>query len=245
MKVFNRQNEALDVLVEGKMDANETIVFAHGRGSNKHENILVNISKELEDKYRIVRFDFSSCGESEGKSEDGDIDKWATDLNAVLEFVRSEFPTSKINILAHSLGGFITANASPDNINKIIMTGIPNSDANFTIERSVKRMIAKGGTIDFEGISTYPRSSGRIDKVGPNYWKALQKFNPLSSVEDLAKKTELTLVHPIQDDVIGNEHMEEYKTVPKVNYIELDGDHSFSTMISRINLINKINEILS
>ena len=60
-EIRNKFGERIDALVEGKEDADATIVFVHGSGTDKNEgeNLFVDISKTLGKKFRIVRFDFS------------------------------------------------------------------------------------------------------------------------------------------------------------------------------------------
>lgn len=85
MEVRNKHGERLDVVVEGSGDT--TIVFVHGMGTDKNEGstrLLADVSAVLQKDYRIVRFDLSGYGNSEGTSEEGNLYKWADDLQAVL-----------------------------------------------------------------------------------------------------------------------------------------------------------------
>ena len=83
--VNNAVGEKIDVLVEGNLNSPISIVFVHGFGKNKDESagLFVDISSVLRE-YRVVRFDFTGYGKSEGKQEDTSLVKEASDLNSVL-----------------------------------------------------------------------------------------------------------------------------------------------------------------
>lgn len=117
-KICNSRGEKIDALVEGTNNG-ITIVMAHGFGTQKDEyaGFFTDISKSLSPLARVVRFDFSGYGKSEGREEDSDLNKMADDLASVLAWVRSEFG-GRIMIIAHSLGTLVTRVLSPDGIEK-------------------------------------------------------------------------------------------------------------------------------
>ena len=79
MKIKNENGENIDLLVEGNPNSNITLVFAHGFGTNKDENsnLFIDLAKPFLEKYRVIRFDFSGYGQSEGRQEDASITKSA------------------------------------------------------------------------------------------------------------------------------------------------------------------------
>lgn len=46
----------------------------------------------------------------------------------------------------------------------------------------------------------------------------------------------------MQDDVVGNEYFEEYKKIPGLEYVEVNGDHSFRKPEERKVVIEKIKD---
>jgi putative redox protein len=245
--VFNSYKEKLDVLVEGNEKNNITIVMAHGLGLDKHETagMFDSISQALTDQYRVVRFDFSGFGLSEGKMEDFDYYKHADDLNAILNYVKKTYGGT-IYLIAHSMGTFITSLLNPDGIAKTIFTGIPNSNSSYIVDRLSKRFASKPGAhIDFNGISLIPRSSGVTQKFGPQFWRTLKEFRPVPSVTEFAKKTDLLIIHPKQDDVVGSEFQKEYDAIPHIKIEWINGDHSFKKPEDRLILIEKIQTYFS
>lgn len=242
VKIKNNKEEKLDVLIEGNEDSEVTIVFVHGFGVDKHETagFFDDIADALKDKFRVVRFDFSGCGKSEGKSEDMDYKKQAKDLDTVLEYVKKEYQ-EKICILAQSMGTFVTALLSPNGIKKTIFIGIPNNNTDYMIKRLVDRFTSRtGGKFDEKGISLMPRSTGIIQKIGPSFWSVLRSFKPAEAVEKYSKKTNLIIFKPKQDEVVGDKFMDNYKKIKTLKYIELDGDHSWKNKLLRKLLIKRI-----
>ncbi|MBI3366766.1 alpha/beta fold hydrolase [Candidatus Roizmanbacteria bacterium] len=222
------------------------VVFVHGFGTQKDESYgyFVDIAKALYSVYRVVRFDFSGYGKSQGRQEDSNYGKQAGELEIILEWTRKNFG-GKIYIIAQSMGTFVTALLSPHKVDKIVFTSIPNSNIEYIIECLKKRFTTRpGGVLDEKGISILPRSSGEIQKIGPIFWKVLRAFKPAEEVALLTKKTKLIILKPMQDDVVGNEFFEEYKKIPELQFIEVNGDHSFRKPEERNEVIKKIKNFL-
>jgi pimeloyl-ACP methyl ester carboxylesterase len=236
VEVRNKYGERLDVVVEG--NGNTTIVFVHGMGTDKHEGstrLLADMSAALHKDYRIVRFDLSGYGDSEGASEEGNLYKWADDLQEVLKATES-FGGKKY-ILAHSMGMQVVTLLSPPDIEKTVFTGMPGFDSAKQIERLQKRMLSRGGTVDENGISIYPRLSGQVQKIGKPYWEALRSFNTVDALREYAKKTTLLAIRPLEDKIIKPEP---FPADISATYIELPGDHNFMKKEDRDILVQKI-----
>jgi len=136
-RIKNTYGEELDTLVEGNEEADTTIVFVHGFGTQKDESYgyFTDIAKALYSTYRTVRFDFSGYGKSQGKQEDSDFKKQAGELKTVLDWVKKQFG-GRIYVIAQSIGVFITAFLCPEGIGKIVFTSIPNTNTTHIIESS-------------------------------------------------------------------------------------------------------------
>lgn len=247
VKIKNKLGEELDTLIEGNNESNTTIVFVHGFGVDKNEsfNYFVDLALSLKSEFRIVRFDFSGCGKSWGKQEDVNYQKQAGDLGCVIEYVKANFP-GKIFIVAHSMGTFVTCFLCPNGIEKTVFSGIPNSNTGYIIERLKGRISSREGSfVDTEGITAYPRTFGPVQKIGPSFWKVLSDFKPVEAVEEYSKKTNLLIIHLNQDDVVGNEYMDGYSTVPNIKISHLNGNHSVTKKEDREMVIKTIQEFFS
>ena len=87
-------------------------------------------------------------------------------------------------------------------------------------------------------------AAGLFKKIGRDFWRALRSFNPCEYLEELGNKTNLVIFKPKQDDVLENKYFEEYKAVPNIKYVEVDGDHNFKDKRKRADLFRQIREFL-
>jgi len=244
IKIINLFGEKLDIWIEGSLKARTTIILVHGFATDKHETAgyFDDLSKALGKQFRIVRFDLSGCGQSEGKTEDINYRKHAQDLESIINYVKKSY-SGRIFILAQSMGCFITALLNPLGIAKSVFTGLPNSNTKYIAKRLKERFGArKGGIIDYKGISIFPRSTGKSQRIGPLFWKELFSLDPAIKVEVYSNNTKLLVIHPKQDEVVGNEYLIEYSRIPNIEIMWIDGDHSFRKKENRKALIETIQQ---
>lgn len=240
--IINVYGERLDTLVEGPDTASRTIIFVHGFGTDKHEThrFFDDLSLGLQRNFRVVRFDLSGCGKSDGRLEEKDFETWGQDLKTVITHTRNKYQGT-IHIFAQSMGGFVVAMACPEGVAKTVFTGLPNSNTNFVIEKLVHRFQSRlNATIDFGGISIIPRSSGRNQMIGPTFWRVLRLFNPAYAVKKFSEKTKLLIIHPKDDEIVGHEYLSQYAKIPGVVVKWLNGNHGFQNIEDRNVLIKTI-----
>jgi esterase/lipase len=94
---------------KGKFPA---VIFVHGFAKTKSERKFVELARKLaENGIASLRFDFSGCGDSEGKFEGMGISKQVEELKAAYERLVKERRIDKniIGVFAHSLGTVISA----------------------------------------------------------------------------------------------------------------------------------------
>lgn len=235
--IRNKLGEKLDTWVETpdeKVKAN--VIMVHGFGTNKGETAgyFDDISKALVgDNFRVIRFDFSGYGKSEGKQEDVCYAKQVQDLKSIHEYVENNFKED-IYLFSQSMGTWVTALYSPSGIKKTIFTGIPNSNIKNQFDRFTDRFSKRpGAVLDFEGISLLPRSTGEIQKIGPSFWKGIRTLNPIREVEEFSKKTDLMIFHWLNDDIIGKDNLEGYDEIKTVKSRWMPGDHSLTNLLDR------------
>ncbi len=86
------------------------VIFAHGKGSGKKSEKALELSKRLpKEGTAFLRFDFSGCGESEGRFEDATISDRNEDLKAAFQFISNldYVDKERIGIIGSSLGGMV------------------------------------------------------------------------------------------------------------------------------------------
>lgn len=245
--IINPYGERLDTLIEERDKAQATIIFVHGFGTDKHEShqYFDDLSFGLQKNFRVVRFDLSGCGQSDGRLEEKDFEKWAQDLKTVVNFIKNKYP-SKTYILSQSMGCFVTAMANPENIEKAVFTGLPNSNTNYIIERLVHRFQSRNeASIDFEGISIIPRSTGKNQLIGPSFWRVLRLFNPVFAITKFSQKAKILIIHPKDDEIVGHEFLSQYAKIPGVTIKWLNGNHGFQNAEDRNVLLKTIEEFFT
>lgn len=83
------------------------VILVHGFAKTKSERKFVELARKLaENKIASLRFDFSGCGDSEGRFEEMRISKQVEELKTAFQRLTKEKRVNKerIGIFAHSLG---------------------------------------------------------------------------------------------------------------------------------------------
>ncbi len=87
------------------------VIFAHGMGSSKESKKALELARRLK-LYGIAvfRFDFTGCGESDGRFSDTLVSRLADDLKAAYNKVYSHerVDINRIGIVGSSLGGMVS-----------------------------------------------------------------------------------------------------------------------------------------
>ena len=253
VQVPNIFGENLDVLITGPDDISKVKavnVYVHGFGTDKNEGFasFLDLSNAFNDQYINIRFDQSGYGKSEGKDYKFSFFRSTSDVKSVLIYAKKNYPKLPINIIAHSLGSFVTLLTMPCGVSKMIFTAIVNSNTQFIADWLKNRIISKGGTVDENDITVYKRSSGAVQLIGPDFWKVLRNFKPITYLSYVANCSQVHIFKPIQDDVLPNKYFEEYKefanTHKNVFYYEVNGDHNYTKPEDRKSIIAKIKKIL-
>jgi len=90
-----------------KRGKSPAVMMVHGFAKTKSERKFVELSRKLaKNGIASLRFDFSGCGDSEGKFEEMRISKEVEELNAAYQRLIKEkrIDKNRIGIFAHSLG---------------------------------------------------------------------------------------------------------------------------------------------
>ena len=224
----NQRGEKLHVVVAGNENAAATLLFVQGFGVSLQENSLfVDIVEAFQHKFTMISFDFAGYGQSEGKQENVSLDTESQDLDTVLRWVRKHFMGS-ISIIAHSLGCAVVSHLNPSGIEKTIFLAPTHQDSAHLVQQHQRRMTARGGTIDEQGISVYPHHTGEIQKIGASFWSTLRASDLLASCRKYSIKTNLLLLYPRKDEIIPKEGIMGYRKIATLTFKELPGDHNFS-----------------
>lgn len=75
-----------------------------------------------EDGLNVMRFDYSSTGDSEGVSDLASIDHWLQDVLQVCAFAKEQYPDSRLSLLGLRLGAALAIRASQKvNVDRLVL----------------------------------------------------------------------------------------------------------------------------
>jgi hypothetical protein len=128
---------------------------------------------------------------------------------------------------------------APAGVNKIVLVSIPNSNTKYVIKNLQDRIKAHDGKINEKSESAYPRSRGSVQLIGADFWRTLRNLDPVKLLQEVVLQSKVIIFKPLHDDVLGPDYFDEYKKANNINYVELVGDHNFTDLSDRKNLIKK------
>lgn len=112
--ILNENKEKLFVEIYTPNDIKSTIIFCHGitgcrKGRTKEDNYFQNLAKKLMKlNYKVVLFDFSGHGDSEGNDYDVCLSKSTIELEKI--FNQEVENINNVNFLAFSYGATVLCN---------------------------------------------------------------------------------------------------------------------------------------
>ena len=244
MKLTNPSGEKLDVLIEGNQKSTKTIVFVFGFGNTikKDASMFSSLTRFFQDKYRIIRFDYSGYGKSQGKKQDFNLKKQASDLHVILEYVKERYQGDTI-LISHSFGALVTLFLNPKSVSKTIFIA-PSPTTKETIDTIKQNFKDKKGKYLPNGTSIYYHTSGSMSKLTPKFWKTLKDFKDTEALKKYALLTKLLVIKPLQEEIAIDKDHQRYLTNPKINFIRIKGNHNFTKTEDRQVLMGKIKNFL-
>jgi alpha-beta hydrolase superfamily lysophospholipase len=210
------------------------VIMVHGFAKTKSERKFVELARELaKNKIASLRFDFSGCGDSEGKFEEMGILKQVEELKAAYERLIKEkaIDKNRIGIFAHSLGTVIAALFQKKYQKaKCLVLAAPAFDQ----ESLIKKWYTQDQIKEW-------RKKGYLDtpkfRIGLGYLEEARNYT-----EILAEiKVPTLIVHGKEDEDIPENFAKEafQKLGAKEKKLELvkGADHHFESYLSRQKLI--------
>lgn len=208
-----------------KNNPKKVVIFSHGFGLRKdNRGLFTMLSKKLEKKgIKTILFDYNKYDSKLKKLYVAPFSAQAKKLQEVIDKTVKKYSKSEIIIIGQSQGSFIPTLCDVDDVKKVI--GI--SPFLYGKMEGVIRRYTKSpeNVLNFSGESIRKRSDGSTTVIPASYWK--ERFN--SKVEDLynqlAEKTNLVLISPLQDEIMD---ITDLRKVKQASIVNLDGDHDFS-----------------
>lgn len=185
--IASRVGKKLDGLVrkpqgDGPFPA---IIFVSGLGMSMHEwnNSFDEIAQKLVDTgIMTVQFTFPIF-DAKGRCRELGLGKRGRIVEGVLSWVRQRGDVQKerIGVLAQSYGAATVLGINMKGIRTMLFVG----GAYFPLKSIARVYTEKGVTINYDGDTSLPRSSGENTTVGNEFWKDIKTFDDISCAKML------------------------------------------------------------
>lgn len=215
-----------------------TIIYSHGFGVMKDDRGLFTDIEDMLPDFHHVMFDYNTIDEMHNTLTATPLDKQAAMLHEKIASTRSQFPSRRISIIAHSQGCVVAAMAAPHDIDNVIFLAPPTQFLGIKRSKLAER---PGTVIEPDGTIYYPRRDGSTTIIREDYWKSRDGIDPIALYNTLATTTHLTIITATHDEVLSATDFS--GLVDKIKIIELPADHDFTGGI-RENLVSHIKDLL-
>lgn len=219
-----RKISAVFHLPEHDRKGNHCVVLCHGMLSSKEGTKQIALARTLqENNMACVRFDFSGCGDSDGKIEDTTVSKRIDDLEAVVEKVTT-MGYSSISLVGSSLGAAVAILAAGGNLVSTLTSLVVFASVSRpgNILRKVPEDVVRGwmesGFFDMDGT-----------KIRWSFIEDAQRHDIIGAAQNI--KCPALLIHGSKDELIPAASSREIVDVidsDKKLVILDNADHSFS-----------------
>ncbi len=238
--ISNDDNEKIFVETYTPANPKSTIIFCHGvtgcrKGRTVDDDYFQTFATRLcDDNYKVVLFDFSGHGDSEGESQDVCLSKSVSELEKVFE---SEVETENVDFLAFSYGatvlcGFLEKhkNIRPDHI-AMISPGLDLLNGCFLNSNNLfGKDVAKAylsGEMKEKGYATI---GAKNFKLGINFIEELKSFKP----DYLAKiNSKLLILSGANDVIIDTKYNHDFCEKHNIKNIDYNASHSLFEEIDK------------
>lgn len=190
------------------------VIACHGFYSSKDGRKYIEVaSKFCENGIAVLRFDFSGCGESDGRFEETTLKGRIEDLNSALKFVRCRMDS--VGLLGRSLGGSLAILKAAENrwIRAVVAWSTPAN-----LEEIFRGMKKIGNEwFEYHGL-----------KVKTEFLDDLQAYDV---IEATRKVQHLMIIHGSLDEQVSSKHAEdlyENAAEPKMLKIIEGANHRFT-----------------
>jgi hypothetical protein len=223
-----------------KKSDNHIVVFSHGFGVRKDDRgLFPDIIAGLGD-LESVMFDYNDIHEVENTLTVLPLSRQVEMLKDVLSEIQKKYPTATIDVICHSQGAVVAALAKPSGVRKTFFLAPPIA---LDYERILILFRGRPGTeIRMDGMSKLSRRDGSTTLVPAEYFSELRNIHPIELYNELADKTELTIIKAHQDEILGTTDFSDLRDTIRI--IGLPGNHSFSGD-ARVELSRLLTELIN
>jgi len=239
--ILNNNKEKIFVEVYEPVNIKSTIVFCHGitgcrKGRTIEDDYFKKFASHLtEYNYKVILFDYSGHGDSEGDSQDVCLSKFVSELEKVFY---DEVKTDNVDFLVFSYGATVLCrfleqhtNIKPNHI-AMISPGFDPLYSGFLDENNIfGEDIAKAyysGEMKEKG---YAIVGAKNFKLGINFIEELKSFKP----DYLTKVgSKLLVLSGKNDIIIDTKFNHEFCKKHNIRNIDYDASHSLFEKIDKV-----------
>ena len=214
------------------------IILGHCFTCSRHTRILRDVSLALVDVgFKVLRFDFSGNGQSEGNFAESFYSKQVKDLEAAASFISSQGVTW-IGLAGHSMGAMVAllAASQMDTIQAVCTLAAKASSLqsfHFLSQNQVQEL-QRSGRVNFV-------SRGRTLELTEAFIADAAKYDLPSTMPSLAQP--LMVVHGDMDEITPVENayqLHRYRSVNTELVIIPGADHMFSQDEHRQEVVQRV-----
>lgn len=161
------------------------VIFVPGLGMTMHE--WNNSFDEIAQKvvvigFMTVQFTFPTF-DAQGRCKELALGKRGEIVEDVLSWVRkrSDVQKERIGVLAQSYGAVTVLGINTKGIRTLLFVG----GAYFPLKSIARVYTEKGVIINYDGNTSFPRSSGENTTVGKEFWKDIKTFDDIGHARRL------------------------------------------------------------
>ena len=207
-------------------DSRRGIILGHCFTCSRYTSILRDLSLALvEEQFKVLRFDFSGNGQSEGSFSESIYSKQISDMKVAASFIVAE-GVSWVGLAGHSMGAMVAllAAAEMDNVRAVCTLASKASALHTThfLNESQLLELQNTGRVHFV-------SRGRNLTVTDGFFADAAKYELSKVLPSLVQPW--LIVHGDQDEIIPVQdahRLHQYKPADTELAIIADADHMFS-----------------
>jgi hypothetical protein len=210
------------------------VIFSHGFGVEKDSLGLFTDISEMLSTFNIesVLFDYNEIIRDTREIIVKPFSEQTKILQSVIDKTIIENPDAIIDVIGHSQGSVMVAQAKLNGIRKVIsICPFFHTDIHEVIERHKKFPTSQ---IDFNGISRRVRSDGTVSVVPAQYWSERFSTDVYKLYNNLALNIDLTIIRAGEDQIMNEPDL---LKIFNVYIISIHGNHDFKKTEDRKRLL--------
>jgi len=201
------------------------IIFSHGFGVRADNRGLFTELSEILSGLGITTqmFDYNQYDETTKELHAIPFSQQAQLLQSQIAQARHAHPEARLVIIGQSQGSIIPALCDLSEIDTVIgvspffHTSMEAIMARYTKDPS--------NVLSLTETSRRKRSDGSTTVIPPEYWKERFGTDMIALYNDMAQRTHVTLIYPLQDELMT---FEDFERIKGARIINLDGKHDFT-----------------